>query len=155
MRAAFFDLKLDRAFDYRTTLLDLVDRHRAGGDLLVLVVTEYRTATRGLAPPVDRDPLRIGPDVVLVMDPLADLTGSPPVTVIEAIARLGLDPARCFGYADHEDGLRTLTVVGNPRVFGDDHRLAEVAGDRGWPRLEFSGPSGNPARPPEPVPPAP
>jgi hypothetical protein len=156
MRAAFFDLTgADPALDHLATLLERADGHRSAGDLVVLVVSEPRPAPG--SPPVrrvDRDPLRIGPDVVLVLDPTEDRGESPPVTVIEAICRLGLDPARCFGYADHADGLRTLTVVGNPRVVGDDPRLAAEAGERGWPRLDFSGPSGSPACPPA-MPPAP
>ncbi|PYC86941.1 hypothetical protein C7C46_05485 [Streptomyces tateyamensis] len=123
--------------EYHTALLERADNHRSVGDLLVLVVSESRPGAEDRPQrQVDRDPMQIGPDVVLVLEAPEDRSESPPVTVVEAICRLGLDPARCFGYADHADGLRTLTVVGNPRVVGDDSRLTAEAGQRGWPILD-------------------
>ncbi|WP_035847871.1 HAD family hydrolase [Kitasatospora azatica] len=74
----------------------------------------------------------------------------PPVTVVEAITLLGLDAARCFGYVDHAPGMRTLTVVGNPRVVGADPELTEHANSRGWPLLELPQPSCPPGAQPSP-----
>jgi hypothetical protein len=47
--------------------------------------------------------------------------------------KLGVDAFRCFGYGDHHDAVRTLGLVGNPRVLGNEPQLMEYARAQGWP----------------------
>ncbi|MCX4748304.1 hypothetical protein OG455_22780 [Kitasatospora sp. NBC_01287] len=136
MRAAFFDLGTNQRTPHcLRALREAAARHRSAGDLVVLVLSRPW-------PPAEAAALGVQADLVLHPEPPAPTHrpapngAEPPVTVIEAITLLGLDPARCFGYVDHCEGLRTLRVVGNPRVIGVDPELAEHASSHGWPVLE-------------------
>jgi hypothetical protein len=147
-RAAFFDLRdRHRCHRSRQAVRQAAERHRSAGDLLVLVAPQdtreqpQAPAERGIAA------LGVGADLVVHPGPRqpACPEGDPAaVTVVEAIILLGLDASRCFGYVDHTDGLRTLSVVGNPRVVGPDPELTEQASSRGWPTLFEAAPSGHP-----------
>ncbi|MCC9311213.1 hypothetical protein LN042_29845 [Kitasatospora sp. RB6PN24] len=139
-RAAFFDLRDGhRCHRSRQAVRQAAERHRSAGDLLVLVAAPpdacerpHAEAEHGVAA------LGVGPDLVVHRGP--EQPGCSPgdpamVTVVEAIILLGLDASRCFGYVNHTDGLRTLSVVGNPRVVCLDPELTEHASSRGWPVL--------------------
>ncbi|WP_329565064.1 hypothetical protein [Kitasatospora sp. NBC_01266] len=142
MRAAFFDLgSRHRSPHFSRTLREAAARHRSDGDLVVLVLSCERPRGRPGDRPeaVSLDTLGVGADLVLLPDPLGPPAAPgdhPPVTVVEAITLLGMDPASCFGYVDHCDGLRTLSVVGNPRVVGVDPELTAHADSHGWPVLK-------------------
>lgn len=136
MRAAFFDLADgNRSVGCLKALRAAAIRHRQAGDLVVLVMSRPW-------PLPDTATLGVEADLILHPEPHHSRpgplprSGEPPVTVVEAIILLGLDPARCFGYVDHCGGLRTLRVVGNPRVIGLDPELAEHALAQGWPILD-------------------
>lgn len=49
----------------------------------------------------------------------------------------GLDPDRCWAYADSFDDLAFLSVVGNAVAVNPDPRLLSGAAARGWPVLRF------------------
>ena len=134
-RAAFFDLSTRRkSSGCLAAVREAAARHRSAGDLLVLV------AVSGSARPTAE---AIGMEADLVLQP----GQGRPATVAEIIALLGLDPAQCFGYGDHCEGLRTLRVVGNPRVVGADPTLAEHADSQGWPHLDPDAPDSPVGRP--------
>ncbi|MDH6138620.1 hypothetical protein P3T35_000597 [Kitasatospora sp. GP30] len=147
-RAAFFDLRdRHRCHRSRRALRQAVERHRSAGDLLVLVAPRdtleqpHAAAEHGIAA------LGIGADLVVRPEPEQPACPEDDpgvVTVVEAIILLGLDASRCFGYVDHTDGLRTLSVVGNPRVVGPDPELSEHACSHGWPMLVEAAPSSHP-----------
>ncbi|AUG78041.1 hypothetical protein CFP65_3238 [Kitasatospora sp. MMS16-BH015] len=136
LRAAFFDLALIswESFEAARAAIDL---HRSSGDLLVLMVphSAVHLSTDPEAPS--------GGGTHAVSDLLAGgedclrITVSPDeeraCTVVEAMMKLGVDAFRCFGYADHREALRTLSVVGNPRILGGDPDLMEYARAQGWP----------------------
>jgi phosphoserine phosphatase len=149
MRAAFFDLADGyRPPRFRRAIHELAARHRSAGDLLVLVLSQSRPSGQPGLETLGTADLGVGADLVLVLDPDAAWHAQqPPVTVIEAMALLGLDPARCFGYVDHPAGLGTLCVVGNPRVVGGDPELTEHAWSRGWPLLESEESAHHPGAP--------
>jgi HAD superfamily hydrolase (TIGR01490 family) len=51
----------------------------------------------------------------------------------------GLDLAGCTAYSDSHTDLPFLEVVGRPVAVNPDRELRSIAGERGWPVLEFSG----------------
>jgi hypothetical protein len=134
VRAAFFDLgRGPRSERCQEALREAAARHRSAGDLVVVVGPEAEI-------PLLADSLGLDADQVLHTDHPPD-NDHCPASVVETITLLGLDAARCFGYVDHAEGLRTLCVVGNPRVVGIDPDLCSQAESRGWPQLEESLPS--------------
>ena len=57
--------------------------------------------------------------------------------VRELAARQGYDLAECTAYSDSHTDLPFLEAVGHPVVVNPDRELRGVAGERGWPILEF------------------
>ncbi|GGZ97845.1 HAD family hydrolase [Streptomyces echinoruber] len=118
-----------------SVLPELLRRHRLAGDELVLVSTSFAPCVRPVAE-------LLGMPRVLCVEPaLPD--GRPTLdraprsralaqAVVETMILLGSEAARCFGYADHADGLDMLAVVGNPRPVGVDPVLLRTARERGW-----------------------
>lgn len=141
MRAAFFDLGgRHSSLRHSRAVRAAAARHRSVGDLVVLVLSRDQPK-RPTPAALSLETLGVDADLVLLPEPVDPPTvpeSHPPVTVIEAITLLGLDPACCFGYVDHCGGLRTLAVVGNPRVVGLDPDLAAHADSHGWPILSES-----------------
>jgi HAD superfamily hydrolase (TIGR01490 family) len=58
--------------------------------------------------------------------------------VRELAASQGYDLAECTAYSDSHTDLPFLEAVGKPVVVNPDRELRHVAGERGWPVLEFS-----------------
>ncbi|MZD04018.1 hypothetical protein GTW43_02820 [Streptomyces sp. SID5785] len=126
-RAAFFDLtRPPRPAAEDLALDQALARHRAEGDLVVLVMDAHQRLPR---PPVAEETLiRLSPSGTGDLDKCA--------AVIEAMARLCIDPASCFGYGDWCVGTGLLSVVGNPRVLtcsACPTDSLELAQKRGWP----------------------
>lgn len=130
-----------RAGGFVPATLAALRRHRAAGDLVVLVSGSPRACLAPLA--VD-----LGADRVICAEQevAADgrLTGGIVRPVIgpakaeaaaELMRRLGLAPADCYGYGDHHTDLALLELVGHPTVVGADPVLAERAARTGWPVL--------------------
>ncbi|MEU9593829.1 hypothetical protein ACGF7W_25780 [Streptomyces sp. NPDC048219] len=124
-RAAFFDLAHpERSADEDVVLGDAVAGHRAAGDLVVLVV-EAR-----------RPPQRLPAEGALLRLPVTAAGDTDKcTTVVEAMTRLCIDPASCFGYGDLCAGAGLLGVVGNPRVVACSADGGRLARERGWPVL--------------------
>ncbi|MGB8858989.1 MAG: HAD family hydrolase [Ilumatobacteraceae bacterium] len=65
--------------------------------------------------------------------------GTGKVEAIEEIARWeGLDLAQCWAYSDSASDLPMLEAVGHPVAVNPDAKLERIAGQRGWPVVEFS-----------------
>ncbi len=58
--------------------------------------------------------------------------------VQHAAAELGVDLARSYFYADGDEDVALMYLVGHPRPTNPGKRLAKVAEARGWPTLRFS-----------------
>ncbi|WP_407912467.1 hypothetical protein [Kitasatospora sp. NE20-6] len=139
-RAAFFDLR-NTSGPQADIARGAMERHRAAGDILVLVLpfpggpaaTTLFGHEADLVLHVEQSrPLTTGaagvPDTV-------DAAAKSEV-IVEAMTRLRLDAVICFGYTDHCGGRGLLCVVGNPRVVGYDAELLELARLKGWPMLD-------------------
>ncbi|MFJ9217014.1 hypothetical protein ACIRJL_12835 [Streptomyces sp. NPDC102383] len=125
-RAAFFDLTHPgRPVHEDAALRSAMAGHQAEGDLVVLVVEAHR-----------RLPERLSAAGTLVRLPSSATRGLDKcTTVVEAMARLCIDPASCFGYGDLCAGTGLLGVVGNPRVIACGADSGRLAQERGWPVL--------------------
>jgi len=55
----------------------------------------------------------------------------------ELAAKRGFDLAECTAYSDSHTDLPFLDAVGHPVVVNPDRELRRIAGERGWPILEF------------------
>ena len=58
-------------------------------------------------------------------------------------AKNGVDLARSYFYADGDEDVALMYLVGNPRPTNPAGKLAAVAAKRGWPVLRFSSRSGS------------
>jgi len=65
-------------------------------------------------------------------------------TVQHAAAELGVNLARSYFYADGNEDVALMYLVGHPRPTNPARRLAKVAAARGWPTLKFSSRSSRP-----------
>lgn len=55
----------------------------------------------------------------------------------------GIDLAKSYFYADGDEDVALMYLVGNPRPTNPEGKLASVAAKRGWPVLRFSSRSGS------------
>ncbi|MGE0218256.1 HAD-IB family hydrolase [Mycolicibacterium sp.] len=62
--------------------------------------------------------------------------------VQEFAAANGVDLAKSYFYADGDEDVALMYLVGNPRPTNPEGKLAAVAAKRGWPILRFSSRSG-------------
>lgn len=120
--------------------LEALRRHRAAGDLVVLV--------SGSFPPC-LDPLaaHLRADRVLCSRPATEAgryTGELAVPMIgeakgdavrQLLAEHGLAAEQCFAYADHASDLPLLEAVGHPCVVGSDPVLEARVRELGWATL--------------------
>jgi HAD superfamily hydrolase (TIGR01490 family) len=136
---------------YVGSVLRAIARHRAAGDLVVLVSGSFRACLD----PIARE---VGADLVLCSEPEVDdlgrLTGVVARPMIgvnkglaaqETIAARGLDAAACAAYGDHSSDLDLLRAVGTPVVVGSDPVLVREAEQHGWTVLPHD-PAPRPAR---------
>ena len=56
---------------------------------------------------------------------------------------LGIDLAKSYFYADGDEDLALMHLVGHPRPTNPGKRLAKVASNRGWPVLRFTSRGGS------------
>ena len=71
--------------------------------------------------------------------------------VRELAARRGFELPECTAYSDSHTDLPLLEAVGHPVAVNPDAELRRIAGERGWPVLEFSARAFPPARRREPL----
>jgi hypothetical protein len=142
-RAVFFDLVRASYTAPQQRLLEAAARaHRDMGDLLVAVGPAALDGPTGADIVLDPD------EWVSTVGRECDTRPGSPCTrslaVVEAIARLGLDAAQCFGYGDPCDGGAVLSIVGNPRAIAFTPEAVRAARRRGWP-IVTAPPLGAPA----------
>jgi len=129
---------------WRQDALDLIKKHKAAGDLVVLV-------SAGLTPLEEAIAKVVGADIAVGTEPeLRDgrYTGgiSSPVCLDENKASLAkkkledagiaVDLQVSTSYADSATDIYMLEMVGNPIAFHPDEELRPIAKKRGWEVLE-------------------
>ncbi|MEE2036658.1 HAD-IB family hydrolase [Nocardiopsis sp. CT-R113] len=131
---------------WHTPVLERLRRHRAEGDLVVLLSGSFFACLDPIAEaagahwalgtrPVVRDGLLTG-EVLVPM--IGETKG---VAARAAAAVRNVSPSSCTAYGDHSSDLALLSAVGAPVVVGEDAELVAHAEAEGWERL----PSGHPA----------
>lgn len=120
---------------------ELVGAHRRNGHLVVAL----SSGTPDRAEPIAHE---LGIEHVLCSEPelvSGRVTGRPAAALTgpakaEAARRLagdrGADLSRCFAYADGADDVPLLEAVGHPTAVAPDTELREIAGTRGWGRVD-------------------
>jgi putative phosphoserine phosphatase / 1-acylglycerol-3-phosphate O-acyltransferase len=63
--------------------------------------------------------------------------------VQEFAAKNGIDLAKSYFYADGDEDVALMYLVGNPRPTNPEGKMAAVAAKRGWPVLRFTSRSGS------------
>ncbi|MDP6976260.1 MAG: HAD-IB family hydrolase [Acidimicrobiales bacterium] len=126
--------------------LELLDRHRDEGRLVVLVSASPVEIVEPLATHLGVDEfVATTPEV----DPGGRYTGEIEFSAhgpgkAEAMTRLAaeldLDLAASWAYSDSVSDLPMLEAVGHPVAVNPDRQLRRLAGEREWPVLEFERP---------------
>jgi HAD superfamily hydrolase (TIGR01490 family) len=124
---------------------DLIEDHRAAGDLLVLLSAASAYLVKPLADHLKIDHYlcnrpEVSPDGKFTGKILRPLCyGAGKITLAETFAReQGLDLSRCSYYSDSITDLPVLLKFGEPRVVNPDPLLRQEAKKRGWRVLDFS-----------------
>lgn len=129
---------------WRQDALDLIQQHKAAGDVVVLV-------SAGLTPLEEAIAVRVGADFAVGTEPAlraGHYTGSlaSPVCIDEQKAALtkrelaarGLDVdfASSTAYADGATDAHLLEMAGHPVAFHPDKELLAIAKERGWKSVD-------------------
>lgn len=130
----------------------LLDRHRAHGHRLAIVTATNRFVTEPIA-------AALGVPELLATEPemragryTGRVSGTPcfregKIAHVEAwLARLGEDWEESWFYSDSHNDLPLLERVTHPVAVNADARLAGLAEQRGWPRLELRATGGGDPR---------
>lgn len=135
----------DPAF-YRPNVLELLRRHQADGDRVVLVSGSFAAPLRPLAAAVGADELYCTELEVVDGDYTgviaAPMIGDDKRRAVESYlsAQPAGNGARSWGYGDHVTDLPLLECVSDPIVVGADAAMLAVAAERGWPVLPVEQP---------------
>ena len=122
--------------------LHLVEQHRERGEPVFIVSATLQEIVQGIADELGFDGA-LG-TVCEVRD--GAYTGhavralhaeNKAQSVRELAEQRGFDLAKCTAYSDSHTDLPFLEAVGHPVVVNPDRELRSVAGERGWPILEF------------------
>jgi HAD superfamily hydrolase (TIGR01490 family) len=126
---------------FRPEVADALQRHRAGGELTVLVSGSFPPCLEPIAEHVGADQVECTRPVVVDGRYTGDITvpvigAGKAAAVRRVMAQIGAVPADCTAYGDHVSDLPMLTAVGHPVVVGSDPVLIARAAADGWRRLE-------------------
>ncbi|QFZ21287.1 HAD family hydrolase [Saccharothrix syringae] len=138
---------------FLTATVAAVAAHRAAGNRVVLVSGSFLPVLGPLMADVGADEAlcgdpEVGPDGRYTGAIAVPMIGENKTAAVRArMAELGVDPADCYAYGDHQSDLGMLEAVGNPVVVGEDPVLVGKAEAGGWRRLPATtGPLGVPPR---------
>jgi len=126
--------------------LELIERHRTAGRLVVIVSASPEEIVLPLA-------RYLGADEAIASRPLIDESGRytghmlldafgpAKATAMASLAESrGIDLAESYAYSDSATDLPMLEAVGHPVVVNPDRELARIAVDRGWEMRVFTRP---------------
>ena len=122
--------------------LRLVEQHRERGEPVFIVSATLQEIVEGIAEELGFDGA-LGTicevrDGVYTGHAVRALHAENKASCIrELAAKRGFDLAECTAYSDSHTDLPFLDAVGHPVVVNPDRELRRIAGERGWPILEF------------------
>ncbi len=126
--------------------LDLIEGHRAAGDLVFIVSASPEEIVVPLAELLGADGAIASRAVV---DDDGRYTGeieryaygpAKAEAIRDEAGHRGIDLAQSFAYSDSMTDLPMLEAVGHPRAVNPDRALARTAEEREWPILNFTSP---------------
>ena len=126
--------------------LRLVEQHRERGEPVFIVSATLQEIVEGIAEELGFDGA-LGTicevrDGVYTGHAVRALHAENKASCIrELAAKRGFDLAECTAYSDSHTDLPFLDAVGHPVVVNPDRELRRIAGERGWPILEFDAQS--------------
>ncbi|MHB8649045.1 MAG: HAD family hydrolase [Gaiellaceae bacterium] len=122
--------------------LQLVEQHRERGDSVYIVSATLQEIVQAIADDLGFDgalgticEVRDGAYTGRAVRALH--AENKAACVRELAASKGFDLAECTAYSDSHTDLPFLEAVGHPVVVNPDRELRGIAGERGWPVLEF------------------
>ncbi|MEU6084042.1 HAD-IB family hydrolase [Streptomyces sp. NPDC047108] len=136
----WFDDGLRAGGLFHQPVLRALRRHRANGDLIVLVSGSFSACLDPVAGHVDADvalgtvPETSGGRYTGEVRQVRIGAGKA-AAVTEVLRDRGLRAGECHAYGDHASDLDLLSQVGHPVVVGEDPTLLERARVKGWRRL--------------------
>jgi HAD superfamily hydrolase (TIGR01490 family) len=122
--------------------LRLVEQHRERGEPVYIVSATLQEIVEGIAEELGFDGA-LGTicevrDGVYTGHALRALHAENKASCLRELAAThGFDLAACTAYSDSHTDLPFLEAVGHPVVVNPDRQLRRIAGERGWPILEF------------------
>jgi len=124
--------------------LRLVEQHRERGEPVFIVSATLQEIVEGIADELGFDGA-LGTtcevrDGVYTGRVVRALHAENKASCLRDLAEThGFDLAECTAYSDSHTDLPFLDAVGHPVVVNPDRQLRHIAGERGWPILEFEG----------------
>jgi len=122
--------------------LRLVEHHRERGEPVFIVSAALQEIVEGMAEELGFDGA-LGTicevrDGVYTGHAVRALHAENKASCLRELAeQRGFDLAECTAYSDSHTDLPFLEAVGHPVVVNPDRELRRIAGERGWPILEF------------------
>jgi HAD superfamily hydrolase (TIGR01490 family) len=122
--------------------LHLVEQHRERGEPVFIVSATLQEIVDGIAEELGFDGA-LGTicevrDGVYTGHAVRALHAENKATCLRELAEArGFDLAECTAYSDSHTDVPFLEAVGHPVVVNPDRELRGIAGERGWPILEF------------------
>jgi HAD superfamily hydrolase (TIGR01490 family) len=122
--------------------LHLVEQHRDRGEPVFIVSATLQEIVEGIAEDLGFDGA-LGTicevrDGVYTGHALRALHAENKASCLRELAvHRGFDLATCTAYSDSHTDVPFLEAVGHPVVVNPDRQLRRIAGERGWPILEF------------------
>jgi HAD superfamily hydrolase (TIGR01490 family) len=122
--------------------LHLVEQHRERGEPVFIVSATLQEIVEGIAEELGFDgalgttcEVRDGAYTGHAVRALH--AENKAICIRELAAQRGFDLDECTAYSDSHTDLPFLEAVGHPVVVNPDRELRRIAGERGWPILEF------------------
>jgi HAD superfamily hydrolase (TIGR01490 family) len=125
--------------------LELIEEHRAAGRRVYIVSSSAEEIVKPLAEYIGV------PHVIATRAKVDDgkYTGEldfyayaegKRTAIVEEAERVGIDLSASYAYSDSATDIPMLEAVGHPHAVNPDKELRKIAGERGWPILQFQNP---------------